>query len=305
MNKTIVFDHRRMETHPNNPYWKNRHAVISGGSSGLGRHLVLALARAGAHIAIVARDRDRLLATRTEAIEAGAASVRIFSLDVCQPMDPQPIDPNRTKRELPTDIGDLPSWNAFIRSSPCDLLINAVGRSDRGLLNKLTADDLAKQFEINVLSALHMTQSCWGSLEQSRGVVTNIASLAGILAGPKLGGYCIAKHALVAMHRQWRSEAIDGSVHFLLICPGPIDRDASQERYADLIQARGLDPEVAKPGGGVQVRRLDPVKLSQRILLAAQARELEVIVPGKAKWLAALMPLWPSWADRILRKKMG
>jgi NAD(P)-dependent dehydrogenase (short-subunit alcohol dehydrogenase family) len=294
-----------MATHSNTHYWTNRHAVISGGSSGLGRHLVLALARAGAHIAIVARDRDRLLATRTEALEAGAASVRIFSLDVCQPMDPQPIDPPRTKIEPATDADDLPSWNAFISSSPCDLLINAVGRSDRGLLNKLTADDLAKQFEINVLSALHMTQSCWGSLEQSCGVVTNIASLAGILAGPKLGGYCIAKHALVAMHRQWRSEAIGGSVHFLLICPGPIDRDNSQERYADLIQARGLDAEVAKPGGGVQVRRLDPAELSQRILLAAQARELEVIVPGKAKWLAALMPLWPSWADRILRKKMG
>jgi uncharacterized protein len=294
-----------MATHSNNPYWKNRHAVISGGSSGLGRHLVLALARAGAHIAIVARDRDRLLATETEAIEAGAASVRIFSLDVCQPMNPHPIDPRLAKIEPAADSDDLPSWNEFIASSPCDLLINAVGRSDRGLLSQLTSDDLAKQFEINVLSALHMTQSCWGSLEQSRGVVTNIASLAGILAGPKLGGYCIAKHALVAMHRQWRSEAIDGSVHFLLICPGPIDRDNSQERYADLIQARGLDAEVARPGGGVQVRRLDPAELSRRILLAAQARELEVIVPGKAKWLAALMPLWPSWADRILRKKMG
>jgi hypothetical protein len=54
----------------------------------------------------------------------------------------------------------------------------------------------------------------------------------------------------------------------------------------------------------VDIQRLNPIELSQRILRAAEHRELELVLPGKAKWLAALMPLWPSWADRILRKKM-
>jgi short-subunit dehydrogenase len=259
--------------------------------------LALCLARQGAQLTILGRDRQRLASIESEALRAGAASARTFALDVCQPLSPDAASASATD--------DRAAWNAFIASSSCDLLIQAVGQSDRGRLETLCADDLIQQFRINVISSLHMTQSCWGALQRSQGVVVNIASLAGILAGPQLGGYCAAKHALVGLHRQWRSEAHAAGIHFLLVCPGPIQRDDPSNRYEALVATRGLDANAAKPGGGVQVRRLDPEVLSHRILRAAARRELELIVPGKASWLAALMALWPSWADRIVRSKMG
>ncbi|MFN7733236.1 MAG: SDR family NAD(P)-dependent oxidoreductase [Pirellula sp.] len=277
--------------------WHQRLAIISGGSSGLGRHLALCLAEQGAHVTILGRDRQRLASIESEALRAGAASARTFAVDVCQPLT------RDASHESATD--DRAAWNAFIATSPCDLLIQAVGQSDRGRLDTLTANDLIHQFEVNVVSSLHMTQSCWGALQRSHGVVVNIASLAGILAGPQLGGYCTAKHALVGLHRQWRAEAAGSGIHFLLVCPGPIQREGPSNRYDALVAKRGLDANAAKPGGGVQVRRLDPEVLSERILRAAARRELELIVPGKASWLAALMALWPSWADRIVRAKMG
>jgi short-subunit dehydrogenase len=190
-----------------------------------------------------------------------------------------------------------------LESNSLDLLINAVGRSDRGMLCDLKEEDLLDQIRVNVLSTFRMTRACWSSLERGHGCIINIASLAGIVAGPGLGGYPLAKHALVAMHRQWRSEAVGSGVHFLLVCPGPIDRNDSLDRYADLVAERGLDQQRARPGGGVKLERLDPTQLSARILNAAERRELELVVPGKVKWLAALMPLWPRWADSILRKK--
>jgi short-subunit dehydrogenase len=187
----------------------------------------------------------------------------------------------------------------------CDLLINAVGKSDRGLLGQLTQADLTEQFELNVLSTHAMTQFCFPALCQSRGVVVNIASLAGIVPGPGMGGYSMSKHALVGLHRQWRIESDSSGVHFLLVCPGPIQREDTLDRYADIVHSRGLDPASQRPGGGVALNRLDPNWLSQKILQAAFERKSELIVPTKARLLALMMAIWPSLADRIIRKKMN
>lgn len=292
------------------PYWNNRHAIVSGGSSGLGRHLALALARSHAHLAILGRNRDRLESLRAEATEAGARSVHVFSFDVCKLPSEAPLSPNAPLLHDNKDGSIAPSnddhecWLEYCTTHPCDVLINAVGKSDRGLLQDLSAREVLEQFRINVLGTLQLTQSCWPTLQKTNGVVVNIASLSGLIAAPKLGGYSIAKHGLVAMHRQWRAETAGSGVHFLLVCPGPIQREDSSNRYADLVESRGLDAAASRPGGGVDIRSLNPIELSQRILRAAEHRELELVLPGKAKWLAALMPIWPSWADRILRKKM-
>jgi uncharacterized protein len=295
---------RIMHALPSHSYWNDRHAIVSGGSSGLGRHLALALARSRAHLAVVGRNRERLESLRVEAMEAGARSVRVFSVDICKSHDGSALSPDVTSTH-PTPHDDQESWLEHCRSQPCDVLINAVGKSDRGLLQHLTASEVLEQFRTNVLGTLQLTQCCWPMLQKTNGVVVNIASLAGLIAAPKLGGYSIAKHGLVAMHRQWRAETTGSGVHFLLVCPGPIQRDDAADRYAYLIESRGLDAAASRPGGGVDIQRLNPIELSQRILRAAENRELELVLPGKAKWLAALMPLWPSWADRILRKKMA
>ena len=296
---------------------KNRQALVSGGTSGLGKHLVLELARQHSRLAIVGRDIGRLEAARNDALDAGAVSVEVFSVDVTR------IDRVREPTVAlsadghPASSGGHPApsgnqssveeykrFRDFLAHERCELLINAVGRSDRGSLQNLSCMDVRELFEINVLSSLSMTQVSWDSLCRGSGTVVNIASLAGLVAGPNMGGYSIAKHGLVAMHRQWRSESAGSGVHFLLVCPGPIDRPDSDDRYSHLAAQRGLDSSAAKPGGGVRLKRLNPESLSRQILAAAHSKELELVLPSKAKWLAALMPLWPSWADRLLRSSM-
>jgi hypothetical protein len=66
-----------------------------------------------------------------------------------------------------------------------------------------------------------------------------------------------------------------------------------------------LDPNTAKPGGGVSLKRLDPKELSVSILRSAANRDLELIRPAKARLLAALLALWPSLADKVLIKKLN
>ena len=274
--------------------WKNRTAVISGGSNGLGRALALSLAKQAANLVIIGRDTNRLEAVEKQALEAGASSVAIVSMDVREGSQ----DKKAHRASQKDSLRDI------LAVQGCDLLINAIGKSDRGSLCQLSESDLVEQFGLNVLATHAMTKLCWSALCESRGTVVNIASLAGIIAGPGMGGYSMAKHALVGLHRQWRLEAESTGVHFLLVCPGPIARDDSSDRYADLVQARGLDPLSQSPGGGVALRRLDPDELSLQILKAAESRKLELVVPGKARLLAVLAAFWPSLADSIIRKKM-
>lgn len=274
--------------------WKNRTAIISGGSSGLGLALARSLAKQGANLVIIGRDPDRLKATEKQALGLGAASVLTLPLDIRDLSKP-------TATDVQTQSASL---RDVLAVQGCDLLINAVGKSDRGLIGQLSEKDLIEQFETNVLSTHAMTKLCWPALCANRGVVVNIASLAGIVAGPAMGGYSMAKHALVGLHRQWRLESASTGVHFLLVCPGPIAREDSNRRYDELIESRGLDPAAQSPGGGVALSRIDPDDLSRRILRAAQERRLELIVPSKVRILAMLAAVWPSLADRIIRKKM-
>lgn len=258
--------------------WKNRLALVSGGTSGLGKHLVLELARQNSRLAIVGRDLGKLEAARNEALDAGAVSVEIFSVDVTRidqvraPAGKSTAEDNPPSSGNPSFDKEYGRFRDFLSRERCELLINAVGRSDRGSLRNLSCVDVRELFEINVLSSLSMTQVSWDSLCRGSGTVVNIASLAGIVAGPNMGGYSIAKHGLVAMHRQWRSESVGSGVHFLLVCPGPIDRPDSDDRYSRLAAQRGLDSSVAKPGGGVQLKRLNPENLSRQILAAALQR---------------------------------
>lgn len=274
--------------------WKNRTAIISGGSSGLGLALARSLAKQGANLVIIGRDPDRLKATEKQALGLGAASVLTLPLDVRDLSKP-------TATDVQTQSASL---RDVLAVQGCDLLINAVGKSDRGLIGQLSEKDLIEQFETNVLSTHAMTKLCWTALCANRGVVVNIASLAGIVAGPAMGGYSMAKHALVGLHRQWRLESASTGVHFLLVCPGPIAREDSNRRYDELIESRGLDPAAQSPGGGVALSRIDPDDLSRRILRAAQERRLELIVPSKVRILAMLAAVWPSLSDKIIRKKM-
>jgi len=161
-----------------NQVWKNRTALISGGSNGLGRSIALALAKQSANLIILGRDPERLQSIHRQAIEAGASSVYALAIDVFQ----------LAKSPTTDDHPQIDSLKDILAVQGCDLLINAVGKSDRGLLSSLSEQDLLEQFQWNVLATHATTKFCREALCRSRGVVVNIASMAGLLPGPGMGG---------------------------------------------------------------------------------------------------------------------
>ena len=91
------------------------------------------------------------------------------------------------------------------------------------------------------------------------------------------------------------------SLHVLLVCPGPIRRDDAGTRYE---QAAGVPAAARQPGGGVKLKGIDPDWLARRVLLACQRREVELVIPARARLLFAIAALWPRLGDWIVQRMM-
>lgn len=266
--------------------WLNKTVVVSGGSSGLGLHLAKAAAKQGAYVTILGRSPEKLSFAKEEIKQKTHQDVKSFAVDA-------------TASHASTE------FIQWVGNQSVDLLINAIGRSDRGRLEQLNQSDLELLFRDNVLTTATMTQTMLPSLRKASGCIVNIGSLAGIIASPQMGGYCVSKFALSAYSAQLRLELQESNVHVLLVSPGPIRRDDSHNRYNELVHERGLEQSGANaPGGGANLRLLDPERLSESILRSALNRDLQLVLPAKVKWLAAIRAIWPWLGDQILKRNL-
>jgi short-subunit dehydrogenase len=239
----------------------------------------------GAKVILSARDPDRLARAAGEL--RGTSGV----VDSC-----------------PADVTQLDQATALIhfvrdRHQRLDVLVNNVGRSDRGLAAETRPERFRELWETNFLSAVHCTQAALPLLVASRGHVVFMGSLASKSSARFLGAYPASKFPLAALAQQLRLELADLGVHVLLVCPGPIAREQAAPRYADL--AEGLPAAAFEPGGGVRLKGIEPERLAAAVLRACQRRRRELVVPGKARLLFAIGQLWPALGDWIVRQRSG
>jgi short-subunit dehydrogenase len=272
-----------------NSRWRDQWVCIGGGTSGFGWTLAKEFALQGAKVAIVGRDQARGLQAAASLRQLAASEILFFSVDLA---DPQAIEAS--------------AWKVWLEQNSLAAAIAATGQSDRGYLMQLGAGDVDQLWRTNLLTSLALSQACVPALQRGAGTLVHIASLAGLLAAPGMGGYGLAKHAVVGMSRQLRLELREQGVRVLLVCPGPIQRDqdaAVGGRYDRLVEARHLPESLRRPAGGARLKALDGGWLSRRVLQAIVAREREVVVPAKARWLAGLGTLYPSLLDFFLKAK--
>ncbi len=180
-------------------------ALVTGASSGIGEATALALAQAGAAVAIGARRADRLEALAAKLRDDGA---RVLALDLDVTDEAACRDAvARTRAEL----GGL------------DVLVNNAGVMLLGTIVGADVEDWRRMLSTNVLGLMYTTHAAIdGMLEQGSGDVVNISSVAGRTARKGAGVYNASKWAVNAFSESLRQEVTTRGVRVSLVEPGAV-----------------------------------------------------------------------------------
>ena len=264
-------------------YWQGKRIAITGSSAGFGLVLAEQFAHAGARVAIIGRTTDSNLKAK-QSLSSGNG------LHLAVDMDMQELKSVQTGVEQIVSVfGGLDVW------------VNNVGKSTRISALDTPAETYRDFLETNLMTAIHGTTAALPWLEKTAGSLVNIGSLSSKIAWPFMAPYTVSKFALAGYTEQIRLEAAKRA-HVLLVCPGPMERSDSGNRYDDQMSI----PESARqPGAGAPVKLLSPVNVARQVMSACEKRRNEIVIPGKVRWLSGLLQLFPNWGHRILRRKSG
>lgn len=177
-------------------------AVVTGGSSGIGRATALRLAAPGAVLDLVGRDAQRLEETR-RAVEANGARAISHRLDLA-------------------DGTAASAWAASLElEDGLDVLVHAAGAIRIVRLAEATAADLRLQLAVNLEAPFLLTRELLPALRRAAGQVVFVNSTSGrVPPGPGGGTYAASKHALRALADAFRTEENRAGVRVLSIFPG-------------------------------------------------------------------------------------
>lgn len=192
-------------------------AVITGGGSGVGRAVAVALAQQGWKFAVVGRREDTLLET-------------------CQLAGTNPAD----CAVCPCDIGQLDAVRQMAkqvseRFGPVEVLVNAAGtNAPNRSLEVLSLDDYHHMIDTNLHGAYYCVQAFLPSMrDRKSGTIINIGSEAGLQASPKSGpAYVMSKFGLRGLTQSINAEERGNGIRACSILPGDIDTPLLNKRPA-------------------------------------------------------------------------
>lgn len=179
---------------------RNAAALITGGSSGIGRAIAQTLASSGARVAITGRDQPRL--------NQAAQSLKALPIvaDVCKEADVE-----RTYREVFKAFGEL------------DILVNNAGIGVFKNLVDLDRAGFESVFTTNVTGAMLMArEAAKHFVTRQRGNIVNISSTAGLRGAPGGTAYYASKFALRGMTECWRAELRRYNIRVFLVNPSEV-----------------------------------------------------------------------------------
>src|ERR1700688_2820950 len=179
---------------------RNAVALITGGTSGIGRAIAQTLASSGARVAITGRDKARLAET--------ARTLKAFPItaDVAKEADVE-----RTYREVLKEFGDL------------DILVNNAGVGVFKSLVEFDRPSFESVFATNVTGAMLMArEAAKHFIARQRGNIVNIASTAALRGAPNGTAYYASKFALRGMTECWRAELRRYNIRVFLINPSEV-----------------------------------------------------------------------------------
>ena len=259
-------------------FFRNKTALITGASSGIGEELAWQLAQADAKVTLAAR-RTELLTKLADRIEAsGKPRPLIVECDVAKDGDLE-----KAVAECVRAFGKL------------DIAIANAGFGVAGPLKQLSIEDYRRQFETNVFGVLRTIYAALPELEKTKGNIVIIGSVAGWLPMPNASAYGMSKFALRSLASSIAPELEPLGIKVTLISPGWVASNFGRVDNHGNLRDKPRNP----PPAGL-VMRTD--KAATQILQAIAKGKREAVITGHAKLAVFFERFLPSLLHRILRE---
>jgi len=188
---------------------KDKVAIITGASSGIGYATALTLSKAGAKVAIGARRTDKLAKLEDE-IKQNGGEVFSQKLDV-------------TKKSECDSFVDavLKKWSSV------DILVNNAGIMPLSFLKNQKVDEWDQMIDVNIKGVLYCTSAVIPHMrEKKSGHIVNLSSVAGRIVFPAGSVYCATKHAITAFSEGLRQElSARSNIRVTCIEPGVVSTE--------------------------------------------------------------------------------
>ena len=230
-----------------------RHAVVTGGGTGVGAAIARALAQAGARVTIAGRRKEPLERT---------------------------ADRHARLRWVTGDVTDAQSVLAMFAEAvgahgPADIVVANAGAAMSKPFLKMDADDLRSMLDVNLAGVFHVWQAVLQSmLDNGWGRLIAIASTAGLKGYAYVSGYCAAKHGVIGLTRALALEIAKTSVTVNAVCPGYTQTPMLEQAVDNIMRKTGrsrAEAEDALKASNPQGRFVQPEEVAQTVLWLCSA----------------------------------
>ena len=233
-----------------------KRAVVTGAGRGIGRSIALALAEAGADVAVTARTTNEL-----EQLVAQMQGMGRKALAV-------PCDV--------TDVGQVQQMaKTFLDAlGGIDILVNNAGNAGSHKFATHPDELWHRMININLNSVYYVSKAFVPTLiNQKSGRIINVASIASRVGGSYIAGYTAAKHGVLGLTRALATELLPYNITVNAICPGYVNTPMTDASVENISTRTGMPQEKAREAlekSSPQQRLMEPEEVASIAVFLAQ-----------------------------------
>lgn len=259
---------------------KDKVAVITGGSSGIGKALAAVLGKAGAKVVITGRKVQSLEET-TQYLEAQNIEVLALQGDVSKEED---------CKKLVTQTVE--------KFGAIDILVNNAGISMHALFEDCDIEVIRKVMEINFFGMVYTTKYALPHILKAQGTIIGVSSIAGYRGLPVRIGYSASKFAMNGFLEALRTELLYKGVNVMIVAPGFTESNIRKV-------ALSKDGQSLGESFRNEQKMMTSEEVAERILKAIRKRKRSLILTRQGK-LTVFMNKWlPKMMDKMVFKTLA